>query len=1117
MYKHNAESIKENNNKMFISNLERQTYNNKADITHEHNDLYYNKEDIDYNLDTVYVTKKDTVVNSPSLKGFVKELEIFGNSKHRVEELNIDVVTESGAISDRDGSNVIIYDENNLPYECYRSIDYIEVVVGDNITCSLGKLNVRYYDKNKNYISGEYIDKIIILSSDIKYIRFYGGTGFKDSVGLNIKRTYCNEIISVGKKVGENLYTFDVVSCGENIAKPGILADWTYESSKSKKEVYASPIYNIKPNTEYCFSVKNIMSGGLTMLWLDEDNNFISRALDKRDNTTVVSRSPQNARKVQLYVYENGTEYDRNTNMELNEWLLAETKNNLVVKYSKYLESVKSIQIPYQLEGISNRHDKLYIDKYNNLILEKKIVTKYLDEITYWSGLSTTNDLTIAAQSYTFSSDTDNSIKCIITDMDVESVTAHKVYNTTTVTECIGMNVNGHLQIRLSRDRLKNHNLNIQEYLNYMKSEGTRYKFKYPASEPTLINLGPIGNFTVQTFDNITNISLYNTDTIGNVSCKLPMTIGGTISSNINALDMMKKEVDNLNKLVSSNNMVIESNTGVYNIIESKTGSYVDNIRIEGETLFNLSPLPNNEEFIVSGINSYDNSLIEYDTEYTIFVNVLDTSNLPSGSSFVIEVHSSAYRSKVYIDKQGPFVGKIKTLTDSKNFTLWIKNGGTVTIKDLVVVKGDHTDKSISYFKGLQSISPNIDLISLDKNSNLFDKNKYVADTTIAWAQGINNHEKGSVASDFIPVHGGMNLKSNKLCQYMYYDANKNYIGHGLLNNDCISYKEMTIPNNVQYLKVSARPVSNGNSNIDPNELIVSIDSINKYNYNTNIQHIMLSEPLRGIPGGVKDTIEKIDGKYYVVRRCGEKILNGTETNWTSGHETTKCKLFQCSTNGTSAYLKPCIANGFISKTSIYQEDIEYIVVGIDFNIKISKSKIGGSTVDNLKNWLRDNNLTVVYELNEPILEPLNQDISIPVFDGITKLMVLNQYITPYFKAEVTTSLANTLKVAANKIEELEKFNNLTNRIKLRSLFESNRTRFDIDVLTTQSSEYCNTDYDLYKLFIDVISVGKHNYDRYILEDQIDFYTIIGKFNFDMSDMLYTMIESQHNDIDMYI
>ena len=45
--------------------------------------------------------------------------------------------------------------------------------------------------------------------------------------------------------------------------------------------------------------------------------------------------------------------------------------------------------------------------------------------------------------------------------------------------------------------------------------------------------------------------------------------------------------------------------------------------------------------------------------------------------------------------------------------------------------------------------------------------------------------------------------------------------------------------------------------------------------YKEDKKEISLNEPLRGLPNGVRDTIEKVNGEWKIVRRCGQDTLNG--------------------------------------------------------------------------------------------------------------------------------------------------------------------------------------------------------------------------------------------------
>lgn len=1185
MYKHNAKSIKETNEKMFISSSERAVYNSKADPDHNHNDTYYTKESINNRLNKTFITKKDRVVNGSSVSGFIDELQIIGDSRHRIENLKVDVPMEYGAISSENGENVIIYNDDGTEREIYRSIDFISVEVGDHISFIIGDMNIIFYDINKEYIGYAYTENYTIpLFSDIKYIKFYGGTKSKDNVILNIKRTHYTDIKSVGRKISDDLYEFDIVSCGVNMARPEVLNNWNYERpTKISDTIYASPAYNIKPSTQYCFSVKTIVDGGLSLLWLDDDYNFISRGDSKINQTAIISTAPPNATKVQLYVYEQGVTCDRTTYMKDNEWLLTETSDDEVVQYSIYEESIKTIQLPIQLEGIvedkvhmMEDRDVLYIGNDNKLFIQKKIGTidfskegiqhdiveykikeyeKYPNLVGwYLKGFNTNGNYVPDAYN------------CIVNKpLKIQPGAYYSTY------QSIGINKDGNLYVILD----KNVAGSTEAFKEYMKT----VIFKCPLKTPETIEIGPIENFTVKTFNNVTNISVQNTDTNGFIQCKLPVNMGGSISSATNTLNALKKELNDIQKMVKSNNMTIDSSNGVCDIIESKSGSYIDDIIIEGTTLKCLYTIKDINQLQSSGysagvVKQFDpvNNIARWSKEtatgqtpyprivldplskgvlepgktYTVSYTI--RSNNPIHYGYAISNGDAYYGLNInnewcITSKSNLGSGKGTTIVDTfvakapsnptnslnigfsplyeanNTFPQWFE------IENFMILEGDHADKLVGYFTGLQSSCDNtIKLLSYKKDSNLFDKITHIPDTAITWAQGVNSTEVGSVASDFIPVSAGMNIVSNKKCQFMYYDTNKKYVGHGMMNGINDSCKSVVIPNNIRYLRVSARIVNNGNIPVNPDELIVSIDKLGELEHREYVQEINLTEPLRGLPNGVKDTIEKINGKYCIVRRCGYKLLNGTET-WGTANESMCINGYlgffsslpgrkgSTRLNLISDKFKTNfnLLNGVFNEESIFGESIE--TKPERFYITISSSKLTDNTVNSFKQWLTSNNVSVVYELENPIITPLNQDISIPTFDKSTILHILSGSVTANISASVTTKLANTVNVLINKIEELEEFDNVNNRIKLRSLYESNRTRFNIDIITTISSTQCDIDEDLYKLFLDVINLGVDNYNRTNIEEQIDFYTLIGKFNFEMSNTLYNIIEIQYLEI----
>ena len=62
MYRHMADSVKETNDKMFVSLAEKEVYNNKASISHNHDDLYYTKQEVSNKMSEIYEETQGTVL-----------------------------------------------------------------------------------------------------------------------------------------------------------------------------------------------------------------------------------------------------------------------------------------------------------------------------------------------------------------------------------------------------------------------------------------------------------------------------------------------------------------------------------------------------------------------------------------------------------------------------------------------------------------------------------------------------------------------------------------------------------------------------------------------------------------------------------------------------------------------------------------------------------------------------------------------------------------------------------------------------------------------------------------------------------------------------------------------
>lgn len=221
-------------------------------------------------------------------------------------------------------------------------------------------------------------------------------------------------------------------------------------------------------------------------------------------------------------------------------------------------------------------------------------------------------------------------------------------------------------------------------------------------------------------------------------------------------------------------------------------------------------------------------------------------------------------------------------------------------------------------------------------------------------------------------------------------------------------------------------------------------------------KEISLNEPLRGLPNGVKDTIEKINGEWKIVRRCGESILNGSE-NWSLWSQYGSTIRDDRDVSGFGVKLPlavsttstKVICDNFATGGTVYNPDDDsktnhtyytkskeliycyYANAGTTqmLGISIKNSKLGldssnwNTTIAlaNFKNWLSQNPTKVIYQLDTPIIE----DIS-PVTLQCWKNGTLT--IDEVLPVETTHTVA--LNKSAQIQKNIEELTVLRNRVK---------------------------------------------------------------------------------------
>lgn len=210
---------------------------------------------------------------------------------------------------------------------------------------------------------------------------------------------------------------------------------------------------------------------------------------------------------------------------------------------------------------------------------------------------------------------------------------------------------------------------------------------------------------------------------------------------------------------------------------------------------------------------------------------------------------------------------------------------------------------------------------------------------------------------------------------------------------------------------------------------------LSKYGFN---------EGLRGLNNKVYDELNSI--KDVAVKRIDKNILDGDNEDWivwanSTGDTVNAYVYFNRMTPNLKDIVKPnsiCINDrlpsnqgGYLSVKEGFKITSEY------FALSIHKSKLGVENVNDsnnatlLKNWLKQNPITVYYELAQPVETPLTDPINVKTFNERTYVSFKNAISgTSSFKAPVNAAATISRLNRENRALEEENKN-------LRQDFES--------------------------------------------------------------------------------
>ena len=419
----------------------------------------------------------------------------------------------------------------------------------------------------------------------------------------------------------------------------------------------------------------------------------------------------------------------------------------------------------------------------------------------------------------------------------------------------------------------------------------------------------------------------------------------------------------------------------------------------------------------------------------------------------------------------------------TKGINKYILTTGELSSKSIIIsgigfnaskiVVTPKVDGDFGYFKGMKSVGQNdIDghkIEILSSNGNLCERLEDTHYKVYGGTVSIIEESKNSVIyttsdwdSGFSYLIGTNGLFKNKrYC--ISWEKPTNSKGIGVLHDEglklldsnkkrkaiipfvktTLSAYEFELPNAFEHGDIIELRFKNGvidNTNGVCNIRINEGNTIESYvEGKLNKKEILMNEPLRGLPDGVRDKYVLIDGKWYIERNTTKIILDGVNilcagTKNTNLVNTLRCSFdiqgYKCATVGFGI----CDSMPYIQHNNDDKEHIRLDGTIPLANIVtwIKTSKLSGSSITDVDKYLQQNPIKVICQLAQPTYEPIDYN-PFEVYTDITHIsnnsiipasMVIknsgyNCILKPNTKYTVVTNVQNSIsaKIGGTKVD----------------------------------------------------------------------------------------------------
>lgn len=614
----------------------------------------------------------------------------------------------------------------------------------------------------------------------------------------------------------------------------------------------------------------------------------------------------------------------------------------------------------------------------------------------------------------------------------------------------------------------------------------------------------------------------------------------------------LKDLVIDMNNMKEMQDLEYSTDKG-YAVCEKTGNGTVKDLKIYGKSFVNIG----GSNF--SWGRNYANLVIKKDliksnTKYGFKLEG-DLSNLASvycGSSDDSEIFIPRTYNKTQLIFNSP------NISFTKEIKFICYNNGTeftesqVKTWKLTIVECENEEKIPSYFEGLASVGngSGIEVLSRKEDGNLFDITQYLHYSQYPISTDNGYRQKPLFVGKNTTVKINVSLKKNMKNCNAYFLVNNlkgiitgwEFILHTAYDFPLIFEKVVTSDSDgFIYLNFTSSPTS-----VQPKAIFDEyVDSIciSKQSLPSNTPYVEdikiplykdtdgLWKPIlnvRGIDENNCDLIEngKFINKYYHINLKGDSEFNIARVNSYDTQDTV-CFAITIKNNYKKSNDQNIPINQICDKfkqsvwaytylSKINEESISYTVDNSNsIYIKILKTKLNSLDVNGFKQYLQNNNVNIVYELETYFNYEINP-IYPEAFEDETLMLFKTGPISPRATWKITSNLVGVLGNVKDRVKRMEndfyKYTVTQNRMQLGTTYSSDRTTFRVDTATfsTEKAKQ-DLDYDLFRLLKHNILVGPHNYDKAEMENMMDFYVSVGKIDYNMWDELYMLIEEQHN------